>query len=120
MHAVWTWAAYLAANIAVTDIAYGHGGGLDAAGCHHVRKTGEYHCHRTPLPAAAVNERRSLAAPVGSSQPRESPVADPPRTEQPSTVTPRSVHSDLANCQAIADPAKRLWCYDELAARHKQ
>lgn len=23
-----------------------HGGGLDASGCHHNRKTGDYHCHR--------------------------------------------------------------------------
>ncbi|WP_375136317.1 YHYH domain-containing protein [Azohydromonas australica] len=23
-----------------------HGGGLDAEGCHHDRKTGDYHCHR--------------------------------------------------------------------------
>ena len=23
-----------------------HPGGLDASGCHHNRKTGEYHCHR--------------------------------------------------------------------------
>lgn len=26
--------------------AYGHGGGLDAYGCHHNRKLGGYHCHR--------------------------------------------------------------------------
>jgi hypothetical protein len=23
-----------------------HGGGLDKNGCHHNRKTGDYHCHR--------------------------------------------------------------------------
>lgn len=26
--------------------AFAHGGGLDANGCHHNRKTGDYHCHR--------------------------------------------------------------------------
>ncbi len=26
--------------------AHGHGGGLNADGCHTNRKTGEYHCHR--------------------------------------------------------------------------
>ena len=26
--------------------AFAHGGGLDASGCHHNRKTGGYHCHR--------------------------------------------------------------------------
>lgn len=25
-----------------------HGGGLDANGCHHDRKNGGYHCHRSP------------------------------------------------------------------------
>lgn len=27
-------------------LAWAHGGGLDANGCHHDRKTGGYHCHR--------------------------------------------------------------------------
>ena len=27
-----------------------HGGGLDKNGCHTNRKTGEYHCHRSPTP----------------------------------------------------------------------
>lgn len=26
--------------------ALAHSGGLDASGCHHNRKTGDYHCHR--------------------------------------------------------------------------
>ena len=25
-----------------------HGGGLNAEGCHNNRKTGDYHCHRSP------------------------------------------------------------------------
>ena len=29
--------------------ALGHGGGLDAYGCHHNRKAGGYHCHRGSL-----------------------------------------------------------------------
>lgn len=28
--------------------AFAHGGGLDANGCHTNRKTGDYHCHRSP------------------------------------------------------------------------
>lgn len=30
------------------DVAFGHGGGLNADGCHFNRTTGEYHCHRVP------------------------------------------------------------------------
>lgn len=29
--------------------AFGHGGRLDAVGCHHNCKGGGYHCHRGPL-----------------------------------------------------------------------
>lgn len=32
--------------------AYGHGGGLDADGCHTKRSTGDYHCHRGQAPAS--------------------------------------------------------------------
>ena len=32
--------------VAAPMISAGHGGGLDAAGCHHETATGEYHCHR--------------------------------------------------------------------------
>lgn len=28
--------------------ALGHGGGLNKDGCHNNRKTGDYHCHRSP------------------------------------------------------------------------
>lgn len=32
---------------------FSHGGGLNAEGCHHNRKTGDYHCHRAQLPRPA-------------------------------------------------------------------
>lgn len=40
---------------------YGHGGGLDAKGCHVNRSTGEYHCHRGnyPPPPSLTNQQRS-------------------------------------------------------------
>ena len=41
--------------------ALGHGGGLDKNGCHTDRKTGQYHCHRTP-PAPAATPRAPLAS----------------------------------------------------------
>jgi hypothetical protein len=49
-----------------------HGGGLDANGCHTNRKTGDYHCHRSPTqkPKSGTNDlRRNLdrsAPPAGS------------------------------------------------------
>lgn len=38
----------------VPDISFAHGGGLDAAGCHHDRKNGGYHCHRSGYTSAPV------------------------------------------------------------------
>ncbi|WP_238346302.1 excalibur calcium-binding domain-containing protein [Luteimonas saliphila] len=38
--------------------ALAHGGGLNAEGCHHNRKTGDYHCHR---PAAQGPPRQNVA-----------------------------------------------------------
>lgn len=38
----------LASLLLLTGPAWAHGGGLDANGCHHDRKTGGYHCHRPP------------------------------------------------------------------------
>lgn len=37
--------AFIAA-VCLSAPAYGHGGGLDAKGCHNDRKRGGYHCHR--------------------------------------------------------------------------
>jgi endonuclease YncB( thermonuclease family) len=42
--------------------AQGHGGGLDQYGCHHNRKTGDYHCHRaTGVLPPRGSEREALA-----------------------------------------------------------
>jgi hypothetical protein len=48
-------------------LAHGHGGGLDAQGCHTNRKTGEYHCHRaastsTPGEALVPEDRKPRSA----------------------------------------------------------
>eukprot|EP01114_Cavostelium_apophysatum_P007476 TRINITY_DN19581_c0_g1_i1.p4 TRINITY_DN19581_c0_g1~~TRINITY_DN19581_c0_g1_i1.p4 ORF type:complete len:121 (+),score=5.90 TRINITY_DN19581_c0_g1_i1:3-365(+) len=38
--------------VVLSPAASAHGGGLNAEGCHVNRKTGDYHCHRKPAPAA--------------------------------------------------------------------
>lgn len=50
--------------------AHGHGGGLDAQGCHTNRKTGDYHCHRapstsTPGGALAPEDRKRVPREAG-------------------------------------------------------
>jgi hypothetical protein len=44
----------------LTTPAYAHGGGLDAYGCHHNRKTGGYHCHRGPFAGEAFNSKAEM------------------------------------------------------------
>ena len=34
--------------LVLSNLAFGHGGGLDSSGGHNNRKTSEYHCHREP------------------------------------------------------------------------
>lgn len=46
--------AAAAAALLVTGNAIAHGGGLNAEGCHHERRTGGYHCHRGPAAAPSV------------------------------------------------------------------
>lgn len=46
-------ATFLLSSFAMMT-SYGHGGGLNAEGCHHNRKTGDYHCHRAPVTRAAL------------------------------------------------------------------
>jgi hypothetical protein len=50
-----------------------HGGGLDANGCHHDRKRGGYHCHRSP----SIGQAASWREPVQSSQPTGLSTGDP-------------------------------------------
>ena len=39
--------------------ALGHGGGLDALGCHNNRKTGEYHCHQGSGSSSSLSSLKS-------------------------------------------------------------
>ncbi len=53
---------FLASCLAIpaSSTVYAHGGGLDSEGCHHNRRTGDYHCHRgavSPPPKQAFAPR---------------------------------------------------------------
>ena len=49
-------------------LAWAHGGGLNAEGCHNNHKTGDYHCHRTP-PSKPVQNTQPAAATAQQDQP---------------------------------------------------
>lgn len=73
------------AMFALSANAAAHGGGLDKNGCHHDRKNGGYHCHRSapaggaPRPRAdahALQREASSAGPFSScAQAREAGAA---------------------------------------------
>ena len=45
-----------------SGVAFSHGGGLNAEGCHNERRTGGYHCHRGGGAASAKQQGRAHAA----------------------------------------------------------
>lgn len=49
-------------SLAVPSTLFAHGGGLDASGCHHDRKRGDYHCHRGPSQADAQKAPKTPSA----------------------------------------------------------
>lgn len=46
-------------------ISWAHGGGLDANGCHHNHKTGDYHCHRAQAPRRETPPRSAASGQCG-------------------------------------------------------
>ena len=57
----------------ISEIAYSHGGGLNAEGCHNNRKTGDYHCHYdnppAPKPPQRPNSRPGSIERLGTAEP---------------------------------------------------
>jgi len=78
-----------------------HGGGLNSEGCHNNRKTGDYHCHRSPAAAAP--------APTAKTRSSEAPNSDPAAAPAPTAKTPSS--GAFRNCSearaAGAAPVRR-------------
>ena len=66
--------------LAPSGNALAHGGGLDAQGCHHNRRTSDYHCHR----GAGSNAPKRLV----------------PRRLTPSGSASRRASGPFANCAA--------------------
>lgn len=83
-------------TIGLATPALGHGGGLNAAGCHNDRKNGGYHCHRGPSVSAPVAAPRRSAAPAAA--PRRALV---PSTPLSSYRAPSTLLSNPA--PAVAD-----------------
>jgi hypothetical protein len=67
-------ACFVSASLAFAfpTVTPAHPGGLDVNGCHHNRRTGDYHCHRAPraippsAPSSRSNEPSDSARACGS------------------------------------------------------
>lgn len=83
--------------LGATDMAPAHPGGLDSRGCHHNRKTGDYHCHRAqaaagPGPVAAPPARATVA----------------PARAAPSNAAPSRAYANCSEARAAgAAPVRR-------------
>ena len=49
-------------TVLVPSVAFPHGGGLDAYGCHHDRKAGGYHCHRGQFAGQSFASQEEMLA----------------------------------------------------------
>ncbi len=65
------------------SVVFAHGGGLDASGCHHNRKTGDYHCHKAPAVAPPAQPVHQFAP-----QRRDEPVCHVGPRGGTYTITP--------------------------------
>jgi len=79
--------------LGISNPAFGHGGGLNAAGCHNDRKNGGYHCHRSP----------SVSAPASAVRPPTPATSTPRRSVSPSAS--QSVHEAPSTLLSRAAPA---------------
>jgi hypothetical protein len=60
------------AVVSLPSVALAHSGGTDAYGCHHDRKNGGYHCHRSGQVARALKAPKVLKAPKANATPKSS------------------------------------------------
>lgn len=56
--------------LCLTAPAFAHGGGLNAQGCHNNKKTGDYHCYRSPRTVPKPNSN-AQTPPLDSLQSNE-------------------------------------------------
>jgi hypothetical protein len=48
--------------VLVPSLAWAHGGGVDAYGCHHDKKAGDYHCHQGKLKGRSFKSQDTMLA----------------------------------------------------------
>ncbi len=57
-HITFSKGLFLLLTYASVPTAFAHGGGLNADGCHNNRKTGDYHCHKSPPPPSPSKQEQ--------------------------------------------------------------
>lgn len=83
-----------AVAVVAASAAHGHGGGLNADGCHNNRKTGDYHCHRAQVSAAPQQAPSGLQSQPSGDQP------------QPKRALNAAMPASAAGLSALAQPPR--------------
>lgn len=88
-----------------------HGGGLDAQGCHHDRKRGGYHCHRSPAVQQSPSQIERLGQdPQQSITPTSEPIAVP-------SLMNVSTSQTVAQCAALVKQQNHQEMIDHIFER---
>ena len=113
------WLGALSAGVVIgmVSLALAHGGGLDAQGGHHDRKSGTYHFHRGPL---AGRSFPSKAAATRALRELGSGGATKPKADDPKQVIKRASTSKKIDALIALLVRKRLITEVELAAELKR
>ena len=90
--------------LALTPVlAYSHGGGLDAYGCHNDRKHGVYHCHQGQLAGKAFASKQDML------RTPESPTTTTPKQQEATTLLMRPSEPGERAC-VREDKTKQIRC----------
>ena len=102
---------------------WAHGGGLDSNGCHHDRKRGGYHCHRSSYVPSAVpaSPPASNFAPATSGYRSSVPATFAPRSTLERSTPIRTLESaGLQSCRQHAiSHVEQLQCLSDELDREK-
>lgn len=103
--------------LAVSSMAFAHGGGLDGYGCHHNRKVGGYHCHQGPLAGHSYSSQEEMRDELAPGVLPYSAGVEAAGPKKSKTKPQGSVESRLRQLDDLRD--KGLVTDDEYANKRK-
>lgn len=84
--------------LALTTVAFAHGGRTDSYGCHHNRKAGGYHCHSGPLAGQTFNSQVEMLKALRGSGTTSSAGSTEPTRGNPNAKVWVNTSSGVYHC----------------------